>query len=169
MQLASRRDEPVICESCKRRIARKMRGQRFCSARCRDRGRRRSRKRFLSRDTRAPATPIKTARGFNELEGAKKRSSGANVNRARVIQIECFDPHHWQTVTSPDGVTVEVAQLRKKLGYSEGARPARGARRQWRGMAGHCQNNVHSLDSRLSVEANNLIKSIGITARAKHH
>jgi hypothetical protein len=72
-----------------------------------------------------PATPIKTARGFNELEGAKKRSRGANVNRARVIQIECFDPHHWQTVTSPDGVTVEVTQLRKKLGYSE----ERGARR----------------------------------------
>jgi hypothetical protein len=35
MKLASRRDEPVTCASCGRKVERKMRGQRFCSARCR--------------------------------------------------------------------------------------------------------------------------------------
>jgi hypothetical protein len=41
---ASRRDAPVICANCGRKVLRRMRGQRFCSARCRDRGRGRSRK-----------------------------------------------------------------------------------------------------------------------------
>ena len=46
---ASRRDAPVICANCGRKVLRRLRGQRLCSARCRDRGRGRSRKAFLGK------------------------------------------------------------------------------------------------------------------------
>ena len=36
---AARRDAPVVCPTCGRRVKRQMRGQLYCSARCRDRGR----------------------------------------------------------------------------------------------------------------------------------
>jgi len=111
---ASRRDQPVVCATCGRKVARRMRGQHYCSARCRDRGRGRSRKAFLGKDTRAPATPVKNTHDLKVLGTVKKRSSNAPVSLARVIQIECFDPHHWEQVTSPDGVTVQVAQLRPR-------------------------------------------------------
>jgi hypothetical protein len=54
-------------------------------------------------------------------------------------------------------------------GSANNPRKTCGARRQWRGMARHCQNNVHCLDSRQSIEANNRMNSIGLTARARHH
>ena len=72
---ATRRDAPVVCPTCGRRAERKMRGQRYCSARCRNRGRKRSRKKFLGTDTRAPATPHKSPSKNNVLQTSKKRSS----------------------------------------------------------------------------------------------
>jgi hypothetical protein len=44
---ATRRDAPVVCPTCGRRAERQMRGQCYCSARCRERGRKRSRKAFF--------------------------------------------------------------------------------------------------------------------------
>ena len=38
-RLASRRDQVVVCDRCGARVERRMRGQRFCSARCRERAR----------------------------------------------------------------------------------------------------------------------------------
>jgi hypothetical protein len=68
-------NSPVICASCGKRVARNGRTQRYCSARCRDRGRGRGRKALLGQDTRAPATPHKSASNINALQGAKTRSS----------------------------------------------------------------------------------------------
>jgi hypothetical protein len=72
---ATRRDAPVVCPTCGRRAERKMRGQRYCSTRCRDRGRKRSRKAFLGTDTGAPATSHKSPSKNNALQRWKKRSS----------------------------------------------------------------------------------------------
>jgi hypothetical protein len=47
---AARRDEPVTCAACGRKVQRRMRGQRYCSARCRENDRGRVRKAFLVQD-----------------------------------------------------------------------------------------------------------------------
>jgi hypothetical protein len=64
---AIRRDAPVMCPICGRSVQRLMRGQRFCSSRCRDRGRKRCRKVFLGTNTGAPATPHKSESKNNGL------------------------------------------------------------------------------------------------------
>src|SRR5258707_14407261 len=45
---ASRRDAPVVCERCGRKVERKSRQQRFCSGRCQEKARTRVRKAFLA-------------------------------------------------------------------------------------------------------------------------
>ena len=73
--LATRRDEPVTCAACGRRVQRRMRGQRYCSARCREKNRGRVRKAFLGHDTRAPTTPIKKYSSINGLEDVQTGAS----------------------------------------------------------------------------------------------
>jgi hypothetical protein len=91
-----------------------MRGQRFCSFRCRDRARGRSRKAYLGRDTRASITPAKA----NNLPAIIDESSPAkNALRLRVIRVEYFDSHQWAEKISPDGVKVWVTQLRQSYRY----------------------------------------------------
>jgi hypothetical protein len=75
--LVARRDEPVTCAACGRKVQRRMRGQRYCSARCRENDRGRVRKAFLGHDTRAPTTPVKKFNEINELETARTGSSTA--------------------------------------------------------------------------------------------
>jgi hypothetical protein len=119
-RLASRRDEPVVCESpgCGRKVERRMRGQRFCSSRCRDRARGRSRKAFLGKDTRAPTSPTKFRNKVKNLQAIDDRSSlTKSALLARVIQVECVEPHRWTEKVSPDGVKVWVAQLRPRYRY----------------------------------------------------
>ena len=72
-----RKDAPVTCAACGRRVARKVRQQRYCSDRCRDyeKGQRRVRKSFLSTDTRASPNPPFLPTKNNELRGAKSGSS----------------------------------------------------------------------------------------------
>jgi hypothetical protein len=72
---ATRRDEPVICAACGRKVQRRMRMQRYCGARCRENDRGRVRKAFLGQDTRAPTTPFKKGSRINGLEAAKTGSS----------------------------------------------------------------------------------------------
>lgn len=116
--ICPRRDQPVICETCGRKVERRMRGQRYCKPRCRDRGRGRSRKAFLGKDTRAPASPTKISSASSDLQRAKTPSSSkAKVSLARVIQVEIIDRHHWEERTSPDGVKVWVAQLSPRYRY----------------------------------------------------
>jgi hypothetical protein len=117
-RLASRRDKAVVCERCGARVERRMRGQRFCSARCRDRARGRSRKAFLGEDTRAPTTPSNFRNKVNNLQAVNDGSSPAkNALLARAIQVEYFDSHQWVEKVSLDGVKVWVAQLRPRYRY----------------------------------------------------
>jgi hypothetical protein len=74
---AARRDEPVTCAACGRKVQRRMRGQRYCSARCRENDRGRVRKAFLAHDTRAPTTPVKKCSSINDLQPARTGSSTA--------------------------------------------------------------------------------------------
>jgi hypothetical protein len=117
-QPASRRDQAVVCESCGAKVERRMRGQRFCSSRCRDRARRRSRKPFLGKDTRVPATPAKFCKKSKNLQAINDGSTPAKkALLARAIQVECIDSHQWMEKVSPDGVKVWVAQLRPRYRY----------------------------------------------------
>jgi hypothetical protein len=117
-RLASRRDQSVVCEKCGAKVERRMRGQRFCSALCRDRARGRSRKAFLGKDTRAPTTSAKFRSKANNLPAIIDESSQAkSVLLARAIQVECFHPHQWVEKVSSDGVRVWVAQLRPRYRY----------------------------------------------------
>src|SRR5262249_19505168 len=74
MTHALRRDAPVICASCGRQVQRQSRQQRFCSARCKEKGRTRVRRAFLGTDTGAPTNPPKNRHQFNGLQGKKTRS-----------------------------------------------------------------------------------------------
>jgi hypothetical protein len=76
--LAARRDEPVTCAACDRKVERRMRGQRYCSARCREKDRGRVRKAFLSQDTGPPTTPVKKDSNINRVEAAKTGSRTGN-------------------------------------------------------------------------------------------
>jgi hypothetical protein len=111
-RLASRRDSLVTCKACGRKVARDMRGQKYCSPRCRELDRKRSRKAHLGPDTRAPATPTKKARVFNDLDWAKRQSSSHIIASAHVIEIVCFAGRLWQDVVSPDGVKTKVTRFR---------------------------------------------------------
>src|SRR5580704_4425883 len=71
----ARRDAPVVCAACGKTAKRRMRGQRYCSARCRENGRERIRKTHLGQDTRAPATPLKSLNEISSLQRRKMRSS----------------------------------------------------------------------------------------------
>src|SRR5262252_7682409 len=73
--LATRRDEPIVCAKCGKTKKRRMRGQKYCSRICRERSRDRCRKAFLGQDTRAPATPTKKRNDLNGLAAAQRRAS----------------------------------------------------------------------------------------------
>ena len=98
-RLASRRDFLVTCATCGRKVERQMRGQLYCSPKCRDLGRRLCRKKFVGQDTRVPVTPTKKARVFNDLDQAKRQSSSHIIASAHVIEITCFAGRLWQDVT----------------------------------------------------------------------
>jgi len=66
---------PVICANCGRRAERKAKQQRYCSDRCREKGKDRSRKALMGGDTGAPPNPNKNINAINNLQGAKSGSS----------------------------------------------------------------------------------------------
>src|SRR5262249_50107529 len=105
---ASRRDAPLTCASCGREVQRRARQQRFCSDRCRNReiGRKRVRKAFLRRDTRAPANPPKKDKEFKVLQRVKRQSTMRILGPAAVLACELFD-RAWQPAISSGGVPVE--------------------------------------------------------------
>ena len=115
-KLAVRNDEPVICARCGKSTERQMRGQKYCSRICRERARKRSRKAFLGRTARPPATPKKNRKDFNALAAAIRRSSLGICGPAKVIEAECFAARAWKPVISPDGVPVQVTRRRKEPG-----------------------------------------------------
>jgi hypothetical protein len=111
---AARRDEPVICAKCGKKTKRRMRGQKYCSPICRERGRERSRKAFLGHNACAPATPKKNRRDSNLLAAAKRRGSHEICGPAQVIESECYSRREWKSVVSSDGVQAWVTRLRKE-------------------------------------------------------
>lgn len=114
MTHALRRDAPVICASCGRQVQRQSRQQRFCSARCKEKGRTRVRRAFLGTDTGAPTNPPKNGHEFNGLQGKKTRSSLRILAPPRVLAAEVWGSRHWQETVSSGGVAVEVSRVRSR-------------------------------------------------------
>jgi hypothetical protein len=110
--LAARRDIPVVCRVCGRRVERAARQQVYCSRICRERGKERIRKASLGGDTGAPPNPPKKLNGANGLQGAKPRSSPPQNLLREVIETEVFAGRSWRPVLSSDGVSCEVSTLR---------------------------------------------------------
>src|SRR5262245_39857049 len=84
----------VVCPSCGREVARRARQQRFCSDRCKERGRTRCRKKPAVHALKiepcyppsgAPTNPLKKASNFNGVQGAKSRSSPHILAPAQVL------------------------------------------------------------------------------------
>jgi hypothetical protein len=73
--VAPKRGEQLRCPICERKFERHARQQIYCSARCKDKGRVRSRKALLAKDTGAPAHPPKIVSENNNLRRAKIESS----------------------------------------------------------------------------------------------
>jgi hypothetical protein len=67
-----------------------MRGQRYCSARCREKDRGRVRKAFLGQDTRAPTTPVKKHSKINSLE-APKTASKTGLRAPATLRGHSYD------------------------------------------------------------------------------
>jgi hypothetical protein len=71
---ASRRDTPVICPVCERRVDRRMRGQRYCSRRCRQKANyaaKVARGDFSTHTTALPTPPEKTKTNSRPCKGQK--------------------------------------------------------------------------------------------------
>jgi endogenous inhibitor of DNA gyrase (YacG/DUF329 family) len=110
-----RRDAPVACASCGRKVERRARQQRFCSDRCRNReiGRGRVRKASLGRDTGAPANPPKKDRKLKALQRAKTLSSHRIIGPPSVIEAEVWG-REWASAVSSGGVRIEIGRLRER-------------------------------------------------------
>src|SRR5215470_15284421 len=106
-----RRDAPVTCEACGRRVARKSRQQKFCSDNCRDFARRENRasqleartaikNSVLGQDTGQTTNPPKSASKNNKLQRAKSGSSTPlNVlGGYRWPNAPKLDRHTWANV-----------------------------------------------------------------------
>lgn len=108
----ARRDTPVHCPSCGRTVDRKMRGQQYCSTRCRNRknNQERVRKALLGRDTRGEASHTKFISENNGLQPRNCRPSLGVSAPAAVIRGEMFVGRKWERVTSEDGVTCLIAR-----------------------------------------------------------
>jgi hypothetical protein len=113
---AVRRDAPVVCANCGRKVARRMRGQRYCSQRCRQRT-----NRALKPFKNAPrypssggaTTPLKKDNKNNALQGAKTLSSPRILAPADVLAVEVFH-RTWMPAVSSDGIAIEVSRLRAR-------------------------------------------------------
>jgi hypothetical protein len=113
---ASRRDAPVACPVCERRVARRMCGQRYCSRRCRQRANyaeKVARGDFSTRTIALPTTPQKLDSKFKTLQRAKRLSSIDILAPAHVIGIEVFG-RSWKPGISSGGVAIEVGRLRAR-------------------------------------------------------
>jgi hypothetical protein len=104
----------LSCSRCGRSVPRKARQQIYCSARCRELARERSRKAFLGQDTGAPANPLKKANGFKVLRAQKNGSSIPQNLRQKVIETEIFGGREWRPGVSSGGVAYEAGKLRPR-------------------------------------------------------
>jgi hypothetical protein len=113
---AARRDAPVNCPSCGRKVQRRARQQRFCSRRCRQKanyGEKVARGDFSIRTIARPTNPPKKDNKFKALQWAKSLSSYRILAPERVLAVELFD-RSWKSGISSGGVAVEVGRLRAR-------------------------------------------------------
>jgi endogenous inhibitor of DNA gyrase (YacG/DUF329 family) len=116
---ATRRDAPVKCEACGSSVTRHSRQQRYCSDRCRQFALRENKARtaiknpVLGQDTGPVTNPPKKLNGFNGLQAAKSGSIPRIYGPRQVIERELFAGCDWHEEVSPDGVVVQVTQLRR--------------------------------------------------------
>jgi hypothetical protein len=113
---ASRRDAPVVCPVCERHVARRMRGQRYCSRRCRQRANyaeKVARGDFSTGTIALPTTPQKLDNKFKALQRAKRLSSHRITAPARVLVVEVFG-RDWQHAISSGGVAIEISRVRAR-------------------------------------------------------
>jgi hypothetical protein len=114
-----RRDAPVTCAGCGREVARRARQQRFCSDRCKERGRTRCRKKTAVHALKivppsgAPTNPPKKASNFNGVQREKSRSSPHILAPAQVLAVEVFGGA-WHEATSSDGVAIQASRIRPR-------------------------------------------------------
>jgi hypothetical protein len=114
---ATRRNEPVICKNCGRRVARQSRQQNYCSRRCRQRthyAKSVAEGRFdplLGHHSGLPTNPLGKLSTINSLAQEKSGSTPSICGPAVTIRIEIVARWHWVPIVSPDGVRVEVARL----------------------------------------------------------
>jgi hypothetical protein len=114
---ACRCDAPVICPVCERRVDRQMRGQRYCSRRCRQKANyaaKVARGDFSTHTTALPTTPEKNKNKLKALQRAKTLSSRRIFGPADVLGVEVFD-RAWRPVVSSGGVAVQVGRLRARV------------------------------------------------------
>jgi hypothetical protein len=109
---SARRDAPVVCTACGKTAKRKMRGQLYCSARCRENGRKRIRKAHLGQDTGAPATPLKS---LNEISSLQGRKMGSSLFANAPLNILGGGSFRWPGHTRLDPRTLENI-LRSEIG-----------------------------------------------------
>jgi hypothetical protein len=118
--LAGRRDLPVVCAACGRRVERTARGQLYCGTRCRKRAnyaKAIAEGRFGARpaqDTALGTNPPKKLNGANQFGAGKSRSSIPPNLLREVIETEVFAGHSWCPVLSSGGVYCEVSILRPR-------------------------------------------------------
>jgi hypothetical protein len=117
----SRRDSPVLCPACERKVTRKSRQQKFCSKRCAEKGRLRVRKFVLGQGTGVPADPHKSANKNNDLQRAISRSSASIIGPRTVVEAEIVAGRQWREVVSSSGVRSSVCQIRKSALIDRGA------------------------------------------------
>jgi hypothetical protein len=90
---SARRDCPVVCPSCGRQTRRRMRGQRYCSKRCRQKAnyaKKVERGDFSTRTIALPTTPLKTnSRRCNGQKHCRAAGFYCGMN-AHVAAIEAF-------------------------------------------------------------------------------
>jgi uncharacterized Zn finger protein (UPF0148 family) len=113
---ASRHDAPVICPVCERRVDRQMRGQRYCSRRCRQKANyaaKVARGDFSTRTIARPTTPPKRDNKLKDLQRAKTLSSHHVLAPAYVLAEEVFN-RPWESATSSAGVAIEIGRLRHR-------------------------------------------------------
>jgi hypothetical protein len=121
---ASRRVAPVICPVCERRVNRQMRGQRYCSRRCRQKANYAAevaRGDFSTSTTALPTSPEKNKNKLKVLQRAKTLSSYGIFGPADVLDAEVFN-RHWQPTTSGGGVVLQVSRVRPRALVAKGGR-----------------------------------------------
>jgi hypothetical protein len=134
-----RRDTPVTCQACLGTVPRVSRQQRYCSARCKEKARKRVRKAGLGGYTGLPSNPPKSANKINGVRGAKSGPIPPICGPRRVLDAEVFGGH-WDRVVSDDGVACHVR--RKPAARKHKAEPAAPDTKPAKARKGKCSSQA---------------------------